>query len=62
MLNGRDTFEISLGTIEIYHSSNSLDYYRDKPEDGAPWYIDELFDHFGYDRNTCPYLRYRSRK
>lgn len=56
MLNDRDTFEISLGTIEIYHSRNSLDYYRDKQEDGAPWYLDELFEHFGYDRNTCPYI------
>jgi hypothetical protein len=56
MLNGRDTFEISLRTTEIYHSRNPLDYYRNKPEDGAPWYLDELFDHFGYDRNTCPYI------
>ena len=56
MLKGRDTFEISLGTTEIYHSRNSLDYYKNKPEDGASWYLNELFDHFGYDRNTCPYI------
>jgi hypothetical protein len=56
MLNGRDTFEISLGTTEIYHSRNPLDYYRNKPESGVPWCLDELFDHFGCDRNTCPYI------
>ena len=56
MLNDRDTFEISMGTTEIYHSRNSLDYYRNKPEDGVPWYLDELFEHSGYDRNTCPYI------
>jgi hypothetical protein len=56
MLKGTDTFEVSAGTIEIYHSSNSLKYFRDKPENGAPWYLDELFDHFGCDTNTCPYI------
>jgi hypothetical protein len=56
MLNERDTFEISLGTTEIYHSGNPLDYYRNKPESGVPWCLDELFDHSGYDRNTCPYI------
>ena len=56
MLNGRDTFEISMGTTEIYHSRNSMDYYRNKPESGVPWCLDELFKHSGYDRNTCPYI------
>jgi hypothetical protein len=54
MLNGRDTFEIS--RTETCHSSHTLDYYRKKPEDGAPWLLDELFEHFSYDRNTCPYI------
>ena len=54
MLNDRDTFEIS--RTETCHSSQPLDYYRKKPEDAAPWFLDELFKHFGYDRNTCPYI------
>jgi hypothetical protein len=56
MLNDRDTFEISRKPVEIYHSSHPLDYYREKPESGVPWQLDELFEHFGYDRNTCPYI------
>jgi hypothetical protein len=56
MLNGRDTFEISRRTTEIYHSHHPLDYFKGKPEDAAPWYLEELFEHFGYDRNTCPYV------
>ena len=55
MLKGADTFEISRG-IEIYNSSFSLDYYREKPEEAAPWILDELFRHYGYDRETCPYI------
>jgi hypothetical protein len=54
MLNGRDTFEIS--RTETCHSSNPLNYYRGKYEDGVPWLLDELFEHFGCDRNTCPYI------
>jgi hypothetical protein len=54
MLNGRDTFEVS--RTETYYASHPLDYYREKPEDAAPWLLNELFEHFGYDRNTCPYI------
>jgi hypothetical protein len=56
MLKDRDTFEISPGIAKMYYSRNPLDYYRGKPEDGVPWYLDELFHFYGYDRNTCPYI------
>jgi hypothetical protein len=56
MLGNRDTFQISNEPITTYHSSKTLDYYRKLPERGAPWYTEELLQHFGYDRNTCPYI------
>jgi len=54
MLNERDTFEIS--RTEIYHSRNSLDYYRANPDNGAGLFIDELFKHYGCNRKSCPYI------
>lgn len=55
MLGGKDTFELSQSNPLIYQSQHPLEYYK-KGEGIARLPVRELFDAYGYNRFTCPYV------
>lgn len=55
LLDG-DTFELAQSTIAVVHGAKPLDFYRNRPENGAPEIVVELLEHFKVTRFDNPYV------
>jgi hypothetical protein len=57
MLNGKETFELSKKDILIYQSQHPLEYYKKEDQKSLSLLpVRELFEAYGYNRFTCPYV------
>jgi hypothetical protein len=55
-LLGGDTFELAQPTIAVVRGARPLDFYRNRPENGAPEIVVELLGHFKVTRFDNPYV------
>ncbi len=55
LLDG-DTFELAQPTIAVVRGARPLDFYRNRPENGAPEIVVELLEHFKFTRFDNPYV------
>jgi hypothetical protein len=51
-----DTFELAQETAAIVRGTRRLDFYRSRPENGAPEIVVELLEHFQVSRFENPYV------
>ena len=57
MLNRKDAFDVSEKNIPIHRSQHPLDYYKREDSKGISLLpVRELFEAYGYNRFTCPYV------
>jgi hypothetical protein len=56
LLPGHITFAIAKKQPLVYRAEESLEFYRDQPEGGAPRFVDELLKHLKYTRYNAPYI------
>lgn len=56
MLGGQITFEIARRAPLVFHSPKTLNFFRGRPEGGAPDYVAELLPRLEHNRHTCPYI------
>lgn len=56
LLPGSVTFGVAGKVPMVFLASESLAFYREQPQGGAPRFVDELLRHLKFTRYNCPYI------